>query len=122
MMKEQESFFEPNHERLLGIATWAKYLAWPVLLVYVLLTVVKVNEFHYLENNRAMFLNQPSRDLIEILIASPLQAFELGVNMASTLLSGVVYYLILKGIFLGLNMIVETDINYREREDGQNEQ
>jgi hypothetical protein len=35
--------------------------------------------------------------------------------MTSVLLRGIIYYLVLKGISLGLNMIVETDINYRER-------
>ncbi len=35
-MNEQEDFFSPSHNRLLSIATWAKYLAWIVLIVHVL--------------------------------------------------------------------------------------
>jgi len=36
--------------------------------------------------------------------------------MARVFLQGAVYYLVLKGVALGLNMIVETDINYRDKE------
>ena len=50
-MTEQEEFFSPNHKRLLNIATWAKYLAWVVLIVYILWTFgiyfQKQNEFLY---------------------------------------------------------------------------
>ena len=38
-------------------------------------------------------------------------------RMARSLLNGVVYYVVLKSISLGLNMIVETDINYREKKE-----
>jgi hypothetical protein len=34
--------------------------------------------------------------------------------MAAAILSGATFYVVLKGISLGLNMIVETDVNYRE--------
>jgi hypothetical protein len=36
--------------------------------------------------------------------------------MGTLLLRGIVYYLVLKGTSLGINMIVETDINYRDQE------
>ncbi len=35
-MDEQEKFLSANHKRLLRIATWAKYLAWIVLIGYFL--------------------------------------------------------------------------------------
>jgi hypothetical protein len=35
--------------------------------------------------------------------------------MIRVLVEGAIYYLVLKGIALGLNMIVETDINYRDK-------
>jgi hypothetical protein len=42
---------------------------------------------------------------------------------ARTFLQGAIFYLVLKGIALGLDMIVETDINYRDSkvEGEQNE-
>jgi len=52
---------------------------------------------------------------------NPWDAFVLGINMSATILRGVVYFLVLKGISLGLNMVVETDINYREKKTGYDE-
>lgn len=107
-MIEQEDFFSPNHKRLLNIATWAKYLAWIVLVVYILWAigtyVQQQNMYKYYE--QFMGIQHPS--------------YKLSMYMESlgVLLKGVVYFLVLKGISLGLNMIVETDINYREQDRG----
>jgi hypothetical protein len=40
-------------------------------------------------------------------------------DIVSALLRGIIYYVVLKSISLGLNMIVETDVNYREQERGE---
>ena len=95
-MHNQEGFFEPDHERLLTIATWAKYLAWPMFVVYVLWTIAVVIEFQNAENYAAAVRNRPSQDLIGLLMDSPLKAFDLVVNMSSILLRCVVYCLFLK--------------------------
>lgn len=47
----------------------------------------------------------------------PDEAIKLLFESISMMIKGVVYFLILKGISLGLNMIVETDINYREKKE-----
>jgi hypothetical protein len=107
-MTEQEEFFSPNHKRLLNIVTWAKYLAWVVLVVYILNAALQLLQHQYFLNNDQ--IQQTPRLMDE---------FRLNVNMATTLLRGVVLYLVLKGVSLGLNMIVETDINYREQERGE---
>jgi hypothetical protein len=117
----KEEFFSQDHNRLLSIAVWAKWLAWVVLVVYVLSTGGMVFKFQNTENYSAILSNRPTQDLMDLLINNPLKAFNLGVDMAATLLKGIVYYLVLKGISLGLNMIVETDINYREKKGGQDE-
>ena len=114
-MGEQENFFSQNQERLLIIAVWAKYLAWVVLFVNILLAGARIIQFQNTENYRAIISNGMPQSLIEILRDDPLKAFQLGINMVAIVLRGVVYYLVLKGIHLGLNMIVETDINYREK-------
>jgi len=44
-------------------------------------------------------------------------AADIGSDMVKRLLGGFVYYVVLKGISLGLYMIVETDMNYREKEN-----
>ncbi|HEX2994642.1 MAG TPA: hypothetical protein VHP14_07455 [Anaerolineales bacterium] len=106
-MNEQEEFFEPNHKRLLSIATWAKYLAWVALVIYTLWAMLIV--FMSFSNNGNPI--QPPVGLGE--------GFKSAIDVAGTFLKGVIYYLVLKGISLGLNMIVETDINYRDREREQ---
>jgi hypothetical protein len=102
----EEEFFSPNHNRLLGIALWAKYLAWVVLVIYILWGLLQIFQHQtFLIGN-----SQIQHDIWS------LEELEFTVSMATVLLRGVIYYLVLKGIFLGLNMIVETDINYRERQ------
>jgi len=110
-MTTQEEFFSPSHDRLLSIAVWAKYLAWVVLVVYLLNAVLQM--FQYKVFTDAIEL-QPN--FWQFVRFSPFETFKLAMNMLTTALRGVVSFLVLKGISLGLNMIVETDINYREQE------
>jgi hypothetical protein len=109
-MVEQENFLSSNHNRLLNIATWAKYLAWVVLVVYILWAVLLLFQYP------AIF--RTSDSLQSFFKDNPFDAFRLLVNVLATLLRGIIFYLFLKGLSLGLNMIVETDVNYRERKGG----
>ena len=120
-MNEQEEFFSPSHSRLLNIAIWAKYLAWVVLVVYILYTI----GVYIQEQSRQFFSGTvPTRysDFPRLLVENPRYAFGLLVEIVSIFLKGIVYFLVLKGISLGLNMIVETDINYREQGEARNEE
>jgi len=112
-MAEQENFFTRNQNRLLDIAGWAKYMAWVALVVF---SVAAFSEFIQGQYDYAY---QFHRQAIfrEIIKEHPLFAINTIANTASVLLKGIVYYLLLKGISLGLNMIVETDINYREQKE-----
>jgi hypothetical protein len=110
-VNEQEEFFSPNQNRLLSLATWAHYVAWLVLVVYLLNAFLQPFRYQSFQDNAP-----PQWNLWRFLINDPMEAFDLVVNMATAMLKGVVSYLVLKGISLGLNMIVETDINYREQE------
>jgi hypothetical protein len=118
-MSEQEEFFTKKHNRLLSIATWAKYLAWIVIVVFAILAFSEFiqgqYDYSYQFQRQAIFS--------EILEDQPLFALNTFLNTASVVLKGVICYLILRSIFLGLNMIVETDINYREykKQDVENE-
>ncbi len=114
-MKEQEDYFSQSHNRLLNIATWAKYLASIVLIFYIIWTGIQILQLIFAKDD-GNFLGPTSLSLITMLRLDPLSALEEVVRIALTMLRGLVYYLVLKGVSLGLNMIVETDINYRERE------
>ena len=53
----------------------------------------------------------------EMLTKNPKYAFSLFIDLFSVAMKGVVYFFVLKGISLGLNMIIETDLNYREKQE-----
>ena len=122
-MDEQENFFSENHERLISISVWAKYLAWAALVIYILFVIAQIIQL-LLAKDDGNFVGATSQSLATMLKENPFNVFRLAVNMAATILRGFIYFVILKGISLGLDMIVETDINYRDKsiEEGTNEQ
>jgi len=107
-MIEHEEFFSQNHNRLLSIAVWAKYLAWVVLVVYILWAIGTYIQEESISSYYQQFMG----------IQHPFYKLSIYIESSGVLLKGVVYFLVLKGISLGLNMIVETDINYREQKGG----
>jgi len=117
-MSEQDEFFTKRHDRLLAVAVWAKYLAWLALIVSVLapiaLFIQKQNEF----NSFPHFESGLALDFIDMLARNPPYTISLIIELLNTALRGIISFLVLKGISLGLNMIIETDLNYREKEQG----
>ncbi len=109
-MDQKEGFFSSKHERLLGMASWSRVLAWIVLTAFVLDAI----SFFY--QNQIAYGNalQNFQNFTEIFRSDPGFAIKMILDSLSIILKGLVYYLVLRGISLGLNMIVETDINYRE--------
>jgi len=105
-------FFSQKHKLLLNFALWAKYLAWVVVIVYVFYTYGRLLEIQtsYIFQTGGQHL-----DFGELWMKTPLYIFSIFVDLLSVFLKGIVYFLVLKGISLGLNMVVETDINYREQ-------
>jgi len=117
-MEKTEKLLSSNHERLLSIATWSKYLAWVVLVIFLCWAIAA-----YLQRQVIfMSVGGSTPKLVDFFKEYPAYAFSLIVEMIGIFLKGVVYFLVLKGLSLGLNMIVETDINYREQKSVQNEQ
>ncbi len=113
-MDEQKKFFSSNHNRLLNIAFLSKYLAWVVLAFYILLAVLQLLQYQ----NLLMGSGRLPMGIWSFFKNNPLEAFRFGMDAFVTALRGVIFYLVLKGLSLGLNMIVETDINYREPKEG----
>lgn len=98
-----------KHARLIRIASIANALVWIVVGVHVLIVIARAYSL------------QSSLGLAggwDVMRAQP--AFLLGqtIEILSTLLRGAAFALGLKGIALGLNMIVETDLNYRGKTVG----
>ena len=120
-MKEKENFFTIEHDKLFNIAWWAKNLAWIVIIIYILSACGQIIQFQNSANLSATLNNQPVQSSTQTLTSNPLDTVRLGVNMSATILKGIVYYLVLKGISLGINMIVETNMNYREEKENEEE-
>jgi hypothetical protein len=116
-MDERDKFFSPGHERLLGIAVWAKYLAWVVLAFHILISAIQPFMIHGDYQHMQALADPFERPGFQEMIGEdPLfYLVKIGSGMIRVFLNGLIYYLVLKGISLGLNMIVETDVNYRER-------
>ena len=116
-MNEQEEFFSTDHKRLLSIATWAKYLAWGAIVYYIVRAMLVIIQYQ-VDLQRMYLLNRSPPgivDLTDLFRFDPVfYSIDMISNIASAVVGGGIYYLALKGISLGLNMIVETDINYRE--------
>jgi len=113
-MIEKENFFSQKHKQLLSIATWANYIAWFILVISFLMPLARYVEIQatYIYQ-QTIFGQAPS--LIQELKGNPAYAISVITDMLTYWLRGIIYFLIAKGISLGLNMIVETDINYREK-------
>jgi len=111
-------FFTAKHERLARIAAIANIFAWIVFIVQILFVggkYIEVQNSFMMQNS---FFGESS-SFIKMLSEKPLYAASFAVDLASIFLRGVVYGLVLKGISLGLNMIVETDLNYKEKSQGE---
>ena len=118
-MTEQEEFFSKKHKRLLNIATWAKYLAWMALVLYIIFSASVIFQKQDSFQQRQVFINSSENipDYWDVVRQDPLyHLVDIGLDMSNTLLRGFIYYVVLMGVSLSATMIVETDINYRDKE------
>jgi len=113
-MSDQEEFFSKNHNRLLSIAVWAKYLASIVLGFYILSTIGSLASYSSLSYYSSNVPSETLKNIFQMWKSDPFFVINALFSVTRTFLQGLVAFLILKAISLGLNMIVETDINYRE--------
>ena len=107
--------FTTKHGRLMRIAAFANAFAWIVLVVNILWMGASFMQDLFNYNMMSVgLINSHLPSFLESLLRDPLYMASTIVGLAGILFRGVVYWLILKGIAVGLNMIVETDLNYRD--------
>ena len=85
------------------------FLSSLVIVGFAFLTFGQVYRFNQIAHN------QFQTNLIGLFSQEPIYILDISLQIARILIQGAVYYLVLKGVALGLNMIVETDINYRDK-------
>lgn len=109
-----DDFFTKKHDRLANIASIANIIAWIALAVQILFVGARFIQVQTSYEMQATFIGQ-SPAFTEMLREKPLYTASLIVDLAGIFVRGILYWLILKGISVGLYMIVETDLNYREK-------
>ena len=108
-MKQQDDLFDRKHLTLWRISAQADFLSSLVIVVFVFLALVEAFRYNTIANT------QYQTNLLGLFSQEPIFILDVLLQMARVFFQGAIYYLVLKGIALGLNMIVETDINYREK-------
>lgn len=113
----QPDFFARKHERLSWFARLASFFAWSMLVISIIQVPTRVmRELYIIEMDN--FGHVLSEGFYETLVRYPMQTASLGVEVASILLRGAVFWVGLKGISLGLNMLIEIDLSHAERNQG----
>jgi hypothetical protein len=108
-MKKQNDLFHWKHSRLWRISFAADFFSYAAIVVFIFLSFGEI--YRYDQMAHSLF----QTNLIGMFYQQPIFILDVLLQMARVLLQGAIYYLILKGVALGINMIVETDINYREK-------
>ena len=103
----EEGFLSRKHHRLLNIAGEANVFAWLMLGLELVRLVMAVGTL-------GQQLDYANLTLQEFILKQPLNFGSYIVDWVAILFTGITSWLLLKGVALGLRMLVETDINYRE--------
>ncbi len=111
-MNEKNDLFGKKHAMLWRFSMLANGFAPIVFFVFILLAFWQIGIYAELANT------QYKTDLISLLSRDPFYLFDLLLKIAAMIIKGAVYHLGLKGIAMSIDMIVETDINYREKLSG----
>jgi hypothetical protein len=114
-----DDLYAVKHLRLTRIAYIAKILAWIALALQIAWVVVNmVRAAQIYSSQAAPTLFGEGLNFGNVWKYDPLSAALLLAESIGIFFRGVVYWLVLKGVSLGLYMIVETDLNYFERAQG----
>jgi hypothetical protein len=108
-----DDFIDKKHDRLLRFASTANIFAWVVFGVYILAIFGKFSQIDH-DLKYGSYLSEAFLDWGRLFSQDPLYTISLLVNVLQIFLQGVIWLLVLKGVSMGLNMLVETDLNYRE--------
>lgn len=120
---EEEDVFTPKHERLSTISYWANIASrWVLTLSIAYAILIALTDYIQTTQSQANIgfaLFGPS----SVVGHDILPYISIIFSLLYSIMKGIVYYLALKGISLGLDMIIETDINYRSKgmEENKNE-
>ena len=115
-MNEKSGLFGRKHATLWRISLWANVLAPVALFIYILLAIGQISQYNQIAHT------QFNSDLLELFSHNFGYVLDVIFQMGREVLSGAIYYVLLKGIALAFDILIETDINYREKPQGSSSQ
>ncbi len=121
MEETSSDFFTNKHDIALRIATVLKFLAWLALIIYLLKIVGWYQLLDYWYKENYVWGYHPGNEvnnLFDALNQDRVYAVKTLLSLAFTILRGMTYWLVLRGVAVGLNILVETDLNLREMPQG----
>lgn len=110
----EEEYFGSKHAKLDNIASVANTFAWIALVSQILYMGARFIQLQNSYRLQALWTGSDPTAFVEMMNQNAVYTFSLIVDLANIFIRGIVYWLVLKGISLGLYMIVETDLNYRD--------
>jgi hypothetical protein len=114
----QEDFLSDKDKKLSNMAFLANVFAWIILVVFILWGImVFIGEVNSIAYQQIVFMEQ-SPGFAALLNESPGIAIKIILDALGKMLQGGVYALILKGVSLALNMLLEIDLNHKEKAGG----
>jgi len=116
----EEEYFTSKHAKLDNIARAANTFAWIALVSQILYMGARFIQLQSSYTMQVMSTGFGQPNFMEMLSQNAVYTFSLIVDLASIFIRGIVYWLVLHGVSLGLYMIVETDLNYRDDLEGVN--
>ena len=106
MSENNEDFYTKKHQALSRISLTSGIFAWVVLILYLTISITSLVDF----------MDYAGMGYINDLISYDLNiTVNIITKLSKTFFDGIVFFLILRGVSLGLNMIIETDLNYRDQ-------
>ncbi len=116
--RNNDEFFTKQHARLTNFALVANIFAWVVFIAHIFLVWAKYIEVQNTYNYQSMISGKIA-NFEGMLKEKPIYATSLYLNMFGIFLNGIVYALVLKGISLGLYIILENDLNKKGIDDDE---
>ena len=110
---DNNEFYTDRHKKLFSFASWANTISWIILAVYLLALVSRI--FGQVTGSQTGYSGVQQPSFFEYIKDNPIALLRYIIDWINTIMNGIVLFLVLKGVSLGLNMIVETDLNYREK-------
>ncbi len=104
--KENEPIYY-NPSRLSLVSTISSWVSWIVLAVFVINTIIQVRSLQTQIANQGLDISQ--------LYTDPNFQSYLFSNLLLPFFTGIAFFLVLQGVSIGLNAILEVDFNLREK-------